>query len=243
MGVRAYGWDDDGVTVREAEANVLRNVATKLLGGQSMRRVVAQLNASGVTTATGKKWHISPLKRALLNPRIAGRKSDTLGRLTRAQHSAQPILDEDTFRKVRALLNDPARARSAPKNEGPLLLSGIAVCGLCGDNLMSAQPKRYACRNADCGGVTIQQHILDTEVGQRVVERLATQMPVWAAEAGETPVTVAQWWLSSSTAQRRELLAVLVEQVQVFPVTHDNRVSMNWNKRYSGDALVTAWAR
>jgi site-specific DNA recombinase len=151
-GRRPYGYQADGVTVHQAEAQTLQWAAGQVLAGMSLNAIVADLNRRGARTSTGRPWKPTELARVLLRPRNAGLM----------QHRGQvvgpagwpPILDEGTWRGVTAVLSDPAR-RTNTGVARRWLLSGLAVCGVCGDPVrsFSASGRRrktkpvYVCRS------------------------------------------------------------------------------------------------
>jgi DNA invertase Pin-like site-specific DNA recombinase len=52
-GTRPYGYEADRRTVRESEALVVRECARRLLSGEALRAICADLNERGVSTVTG----------------------------------------------------------------------------------------------------------------------------------------------------------------------------------------------
>jgi DNA invertase Pin-like site-specific DNA recombinase len=133
-GRRPYGYQADGVTVEVAEAEVLRWAAAQVLAGRALTAIVADLNRQGSTTSTGRPWKATELSRVLRRPRNAGLM----------QHRGQvvgaagwpAILDEATWRGVCAVLSDPRR-RTNTGVARRWLLSGLALCGVCGDPVRS----------------------------------------------------------------------------------------------------------
>jgi site-specific DNA recombinase len=104
-----------------------------------------------VRTATGKPWQPTELRRALVRPRNAGlmvHRGQVVG-----EAGWPAILDEDTWRGVCAVLEDPGR-RTNTTVARRWLLSGLARCGVCGDAVRSfsasAQRRKtkpvYTCR-------------------------------------------------------------------------------------------------
>src|SRR5713101_4015341 len=71
-GSRPFGFEADRVTVRDDEADVIREVAGRVLAGESMRSLCVELAARGVRTAQGKEWRQANLRRVLVSARIAG---------------------------------------------------------------------------------------------------------------------------------------------------------------------------
>jgi len=145
-GKRPYGYEADGVRVREAEAAEVRRAADAVLAGVSLNQITASLRERGVPSATGAAWTPITMRGILLRPRNAGlrvhRPSDS-GRRGREYGDDEivgpagwpAILPEENWRAVRAILTDPARdnrAGSTPRWLG----SRIFECGLCGDTLV-----------------------------------------------------------------------------------------------------------
>src|SRR5215218_3344003 len=150
-GRRPFGYEADGVTVNQAEADGLRWAASQVLAGASLNAIVAGLNKRGVRTATGKPWRPTELRRALVRPRNAGlmvHRGQVVG-----EAGWPAILDTDTWQGVCAVLEDPNR-RTNRTVARRWLLSGLARCGVCGDPVrsFSASAKRrktkpvYTCR-------------------------------------------------------------------------------------------------
>jgi site-specific DNA recombinase len=133
-GRRPYGYAPDGVTVVDAEAETLQWAAGQVLAGRALNAIVADLNARGTTTSTGRTWRPTELQRVLVRPRNAGlmvHRGQIVG-----PAGWPPILDEATWRGVRAVLQDPGR-RTNTTVARRWLLSGLAVCGVCGDPVRS----------------------------------------------------------------------------------------------------------
>jgi site-specific DNA recombinase len=116
-GGRPFGYEKDRKTLRPAEADLVREAADRVLAGSSLRAVIAEWKAAGITRPTSQ----STLRRILLNPRIAGLRA--VGYRARTgpgellgQGAWAPILDEETWRRVKAVLTktQTVTARSAP---------------------------------------------------------------------------------------------------------------------------------
>jgi len=74
-----YGYQADRVTVDDAEAAVINEVADRLLAGQSQGAVVGWLNEQGVLAPEGGRWSRAKLRSLMTKPRLAGSGS-TAGR-------------------------------------------------------------------------------------------------------------------------------------------------------------------
>lgn len=204
--MRPYGYERDRKTIREPEAEVLRKVAEKILAGDSLRSVTAWVNEHEHFTPGGNRWKPNVLRRILLAPRIAGKASSKDGQLIDAEWD--PILDEDTHKRLAEILLDEARRNSSPSpNRTYLLTGGPARCALCG-RALQARPERgnkrgYVCASGPpdygCGKIRINADLFENEVAEQVLARLlmpgsraalAAAVGRVVAEADEAPSVV-----------------------------------------------------
>ncbi len=140
-GRTAYGWRREQVydnqgrrlgsrdVVHPEQAAVIRGAAAAVLAGESLRSHVAALNARGEVTLNDKPWTTTTLRLILLRDRNTGlrvHQGQVIG-----QGNWEPILDDDIFRRIVAVLTDPGRRTSPPSSAVKYLLSGIAKCGIC----------------------------------------------------------------------------------------------------------------
>jgi site-specific DNA recombinase len=131
---RPFGYQADGVTVDQVEADALRWAAGQVLAGTSLRSIARELDTRGVRTSSGRTWDPRTLGRVLRRPRNAGLsvyRGEVVGAAT-----WPPILDEGTWRGVVAVLADPGR-RSNPGRPPRWLLVNLAHCGVCGELVIS----------------------------------------------------------------------------------------------------------
>jgi site-specific DNA recombinase len=131
---RAFGYEPDGMTLREEEAVEIRRAAEAVIRGRSLSSLVQDLNQRGILTATGKTWRTTTLKAALLSPRNAGMRQHRGQVVGEAAWPA--VLDPETAATVRTLLTDPARSQRGPSRR--YLLSGAMTCGKCGAPVVGA---------------------------------------------------------------------------------------------------------
>jgi len=122
----------DGVSIVESEALEIRRAADRVLDGDTLAAIVRDMNDRGIKTSTGGAWNIRGLSRVLLSPRTAGRVTYNGDDMGAADGLA--ILDQDTADRVQAVLRDPRR-RTTVSTEVRYLLSGIAMCGACGEKV------------------------------------------------------------------------------------------------------------
>lgn len=209
---RPFGFEPNGVTVRESEAEILRDLAARLLAGDSQDAMVVDLNTRGITTSYGKAWTRAGLRQVLLRPRNAGiveHQGKAVGRLP-----GTPVLDQDTFDRVVALY---ASRRPGRPISDRYLCSGLVLCGLC-EHPLSGRPRinmrpypdgstrrQYWCQprshNGGCGRIAVDQRELDRHIGLLVVAILSDPRHAAAVEAAA----------AASSSKRREIEAAITE--------------------------------
>lgn len=133
-GPRPFGYETDRVTVREAEADLVREAMTRVLAGEPLAAIARDWTARGVETVTGAAWSSTAIKAFLVSPRIAGLRAHR-GEVT-AEAVWPAIVDRASWERVRAILTDPSRRRRGPLTR--YLLTGLARCGSCGTPLVGA---------------------------------------------------------------------------------------------------------
>lgn len=180
-GRRPFGYEADGVTIREAEAELIRSAADAILAGASVQSVAREWNAAGMPTTTGKPWQLHGPRRILLRPRNAGLMEHRGEVIGLAEWPA--ILDPEKWRAVVRILEDPARRTNSTNSAVRWLGSGLYVCGVCAEAVTAPASggrvrvdrardgsKTYRCREAS--HVTRGQEAVDLYVSGVIVERL-----------------------------------------------------------------------
>jgi site-specific DNA recombinase len=139
-GRRPFGWliEEGRLVIEPREAAALTAAHNDVLAGRSLGSIIKSWNdegweASPLLTTAGKPWGYAQLRQALLRPRNAGLYVSAGEIISRDQ--IPPIVPEDVWRAVVAVLKNPERRRSQ-SNKAVHLLSGIAQCH-CGELLRS----------------------------------------------------------------------------------------------------------
>ena len=71
-GSRPYGYETGGMVIRENEAQVIRQVAARVIQGTPITVIVMELNECGIPSASGKKWGHKALAQVLTRKRLIG---------------------------------------------------------------------------------------------------------------------------------------------------------------------------
>jgi DNA invertase Pin-like site-specific DNA recombinase len=175
-GGRPFGYEADGMTVRQAEADELRGMVTKVLAGESLNSILRDLNARSVATTRGGRWGYPSLRALLLRERNCGRmrhRGEVIGAA-----AWEPIISETDHDAVAAVLADPSR-RTTTSPARKHLLSGLLRCGGCGSAMkagwVSSRGKRYnmyRCPERGAGHVHRNMEKVDDYVTKRVLRQL-----------------------------------------------------------------------
>ena len=149
-GVRPFGYERNGVTLREQEAAAIREAAERVLAGQSLHSIATDWNRRGIRTSRDREWVGTTVKQMLLAPRLCGVRVHH-GEVREAVWPA--ILPRDTWEAVKAVLAAPGRTWPTRTRSHPL--RKILVCGECGRELYngsSSHTRLYQCRSLRGGG-------------------------------------------------------------------------------------------
>jgi len=148
--------------VWEPEATIVREITQRLLGGETIRGLTADLNERGIPAPKSGPWGKTTIRKlALRHSNVAlrvhhrGRPDETL------YDGAWPALvDRGDWERLRAALEDPARRGHSGPRPGRrkwLLTQGVGECAICGGPLRVAGKGRppvhtYVCENIGCVG-------------------------------------------------------------------------------------------
>jgi DNA invertase Pin-like site-specific DNA recombinase len=181
---RPFGYRDDHVTPDPVEGPAVAAACGVLLGGGTLSGVMREWSAAGLRPAQApfgplpaQVWTRQSIRTILLNPRIAG-LSAYHGEIV-GQGNWEPLVAEETWRAVHAILEDPGRK---PPRGVRTLLGGLALCP-CG-NVVSGMPSHtgryiYRCapqkRNRAWSGMHVARQSVPVEqfIIKLVIARLS----------------------------------------------------------------------
>jgi len=164
-------------------AVIVREAARRVLALESLRSITADFNTRGIPGPKAGKWNSTILRQILLRSTNAGLRSYQ-GKVI-GPSTSEPLYDEDIHARLVALLRDPTRRSNFAGSAPQYLLSGIALCGLCGGSMRRQigrivtskrtgrtknQPSSYGC--SACFKVRRIQDRVDQVVTSAVVARL-----------------------------------------------------------------------
>lgn len=205
-GRRTYGYTGvkrgedgkaQGLAIVEDEATVILEIRDRVLAGDSVNRIVMDLNERGVPTSSGGRWRPTTLRRIFgADPEATDRKR-TLP-IVAGGKNWPAILTKDELAVVKAKLQTPSKfAAKVPTTGRRYAFTGILECSECGTKLLGSGGY-YRCqpRNGGCGKVGVKARQLEDVLDRLVQARREAGLAVDAV----TPAPIDQ-------AQRAELLA------------------------------------
>src|SRR6266511_1191683 len=134
-GRRPYGYEPDGVTVRESEARIIREWVNRILAGASMMSLVRWMQAEDIPAPGGGRWHLSTVDEILRNKRIKGVRVHNGVEYPAAWPA---IISPEEWDKLQLVL-DARKARGRRfRPTRAYLLTGFVVCGRCGTYMIGS---------------------------------------------------------------------------------------------------------
>lgn len=215
---RPFGFEDDKITHRPDEAEVIRTLVGRYIAGESFRSMATWLEAENIRTVDGGPWLSGTLRLLLSSARIAGlrrHRGQVIG-----PAAWEPIISEGDRAKVLARMAE--RAATGRRSPRRYLLSGLLRCGRCGGVLFSAarqDTRRYVCLSGPdhrgCGRITIVAPPVEQLIADAVLYRLDTPELADAlagrAAADEIAAAVSEQ-LAGDRVQLDELAALYSEK-------------------------------
>jgi DNA invertase Pin-like site-specific DNA recombinase len=170
---RGFGHAENRKALVESEVELLHEAGERLVAGEPAHSIAEDWRKRGITTAEGNPWRGEVLRRALLSPRMIG-KRDYMGERYR-QTGVEPIFEEDEWERVCAAIKKRTH-HSGPQEVH--LLSNIALCGVCQVALTSSKPQQwkfaYVCKRREgnrnaCGKLSVIADYADECVDEAII--------------------------------------------------------------------------
>lgn len=144
-GRRRFGYEPAMHAIRESEAVYVRELADRLLAGESLNGITKDWNARGIFTISGKPWRAPNLRAMILGAHHAGLRTHQ-GAVS-GEAAWEAILPVEKWEAVRSILTDPARGLGHSLTR-KYMLTGVGECGVCGlpvrGRMAVSGKKRYA---------------------------------------------------------------------------------------------------
>lgn len=184
-GRRAYGYEPDGLTIREDEAAIIRQMAERILSKHTadcaddcaehawtLYGIANDLNARGIKPSHATKFAGRTISTILRGPRIAGLRQfrgEIIGTA-----AWDPVVDRDTWDKLQARLGAPG---SGSRTALVRWLTGSLRCPYCRLELFgqaSGGGPKYWCATTrgGCGRIAVDALKAEAEVERQLLEYL-----------------------------------------------------------------------
>ncbi len=210
-GVRSYGYEKNGVTVNEHEAAVVREVAGRVLAGETLRSITAELNRRGEPTVRGGAWHSRSVHSVVTKARNAGLREFRGEIVGPAEWPA--ILERAKWEQVRMALADRGAGAT---NVLVRWLTGVLRCALCGRPLFGwsgsgqrGRGPRYWCAtpHGGCGRIVIDATYTEAFVSDLITSYLSRPdvLADLRSAASSSAADRARQQAQSDAAQLKEL--------------------------------------
>ena len=213
-GRRAFGYEADGVTVREDEAALIKQGYADVLAGESLGEIARRWNAAGFHHVAGQRVEASRGQGRADQPahtldcggiapqedRPAIRQNPELGITGAAEWPA--IVDEPTG--VPRCGSCATQTRRSMPHGGKGLLTGLAVCGVCGETVHRGGGAHVGVRTYRCSSmkhVARKADPVDEYVTELTIARLTQPdaADLWTAELPDASELMAE----ADTLRRR----------------------------------------
>ncbi|MFF3245768.1 recombinase family protein [Streptomyces sp. NPDC002870] len=145
-GKRRYGYDKSGTAIIPAEAEIVREIFSRYLDGETTTGIAVDLNQRGESTALGGEWNTWNVRAILDSRHVAGIRVFRGEELGQGEWPA--IIPRGTWDEVqerRSYRTAANAGKYAPKH--PYILRGLVVCKGCG-NRMGGSGGKYMCNRA-----------------------------------------------------------------------------------------------
>ena len=208
---RPFGFEEDRVTIRPDEADVIRDMVARFLAGESLRSLATWMDDNEIRTVYGKPWRTTTLRDLMTSPRMAGlrqHREEVVGPAV-----WQPIITQADRARVLALVAQ--RRTTRERTPRSYLLTGLLRCSTCDGTLFASRretTRRYVCMSGPdhrgCGRRTIVAEPLEELITDAVLYRLdtpqLTDILAGRAAQDEQTATISDA-LAREKAQREEL--------------------------------------
>ncbi|MGE0057455.1 MAG: recombinase family protein [Dehalococcoidia bacterium] len=201
--------DDEAVVVRY----IFRLYLQDNLG---IRLIARRLNEEGLRTRRNAPWSMVSIRDILRNRAYLG-TYQRLGVRVPGTHAA--LVSPDDFRRVQERLSE-RRTNYSPRKVSGFLLSGMLICGYCGNRLIGVSRKQswtrrrdgseqvasyryYQCESRTNQGICSYHTHRAEELEEQVRQQLAELDPKQLAAAGDDTNVIAQWQIETRRLKER----------------------------------------
>ena len=183
--------------VYEPEAEIVREIFTRIAAEEPFVDIAADLNRRGIKTKSGGEWGRSSFHRMIENEKYVGvyQYCDI-----RTENGIPPIVSKELFYTVKDYLKNKKNPQGRHRENGDYLLTGKLFCGECGAPMVGisgtgksgTKHYYYSCNGKrmknvkKCTKTNVQRDLIEEEIA-RVVREYVLQDEVmeWIADSVE----------------------------------------------------------
>lgn len=214
----------------QRERQAIKDAAKAIVTGGSLSAVARQWNREGLRTAAGREWVPITVRETLQRPTLGGvieHEGKPVGRL-----DGEPILDQRTFERLRALFAGRKRGRVVGER---YLGTGILRCGVCNTKMSAHVQKNatypdgttratYFCNKTrrGCGRVYADVRSVDRELRIFTLQRLSDSRHAAAISAARSKVAERLAEVNEEITRCQELQRALSERLGARQMTLDS---------------------
>lgn len=163
------------------QAEIVREIYTRVLDGWSIYDIQTDLNNRGIKTGRGREWKKQSFGHLLQNVAYTGvyKWADVV-----VEGGVPEIIDRDTFNRVQMLLKSKKKPRGKQRTNDEYILTGRLFCGHCGAP-MTAQTGTsctgrkfayYACNRKRYEHACDKQNVPKDELEETVIAFILEQL-------------------------------------------------------------------
>lgn len=215
-GCPPYGYGPGCRVIIESEAALVREAASRVLGGEVCAAIARDWAARGVAGRSGRPWSPSGIRKMLRGRAICGDRA--LNGVVAAEGCWPAILDPLVGAQVRNRLAG-RDGRAARQGRTDHVLRGLMRCGLCNERLVVESKigvPLFLCRMKGCRGVSVLKEPTEDWITATVLARISARhagnhrvrwrrRDAGAAIASLDAITQALYGLNSAYFVRGEL--------------------------------------
>ncbi|MDD5507944.1 MAG: recombinase family protein [Bacteroidales bacterium] len=225
-----YNWKDKKLIINDQEASI-RNLMYDLFLTHKRKKTVANiLNESGYRTRNNERFSDTTVKRLLEDPIAKGLRrvnyTESTGDKKHWKMKAKeewvfnevpPIISEEKWETVNAILLDQSKSRKQPLNKKTHLFTGFVICG-CGSKMyLPSNNLKYVCQN--CKN-KIPQDDLEEIFHQQLTDYIITDENIQLyIEANETLIK-----------NKEDILRTLRKETEKIQAKLDNLLDLHQKK-------------
>lgn len=202
-----YSVADNKLVPVPAEAEIVREIFARFVGGEGYFSIAKDLNSRGIRTHRGNPFEYRTLEYIIRNPVYIGKlRWNPSGRSRRAfdhpdiilaDAAHEPLIDMNTWDKAQrrsAEIKQRWGYKARPASELHDWMCGVVRCASCGGTLIFSAPHYFKCNLYAKGRCRSSQHVRVDLLHDVLLARLRLDM------AGTAPLSVAVSTLETPTS-------------------------------------------